>query len=172
MTKKRESLERCHSGTTLNMWNSLSRRLQKQMFLSRRVICCVGKARQQLLQCSQRIRPGNVGAPSFCWSCGEAVVFHLIRARSAKIGVFFEGLGLSAQAPMAVMILSDITHWILDKICSSDGHWADSYVDVFIELEATTDRQISLVFWHTNWSAIEPESPQLSNYWSKSQAEK
>jgi hypothetical protein len=38
------------------------------------------------------------------------------------------------MAPMAVMVFSDLTHWILHKICSSDGPWAGTYFYVLIEL--------------------------------------
>jgi hypothetical protein len=36
--------------------------------------------------------------------------------------------------PIPAMVLSDLTHWILQKICSSDGPWTDTYFYVLIEL--------------------------------------
>ena len=43
------------------------------------------------------------------------------------------------MALQAAMVLSDLTHWILHKISSSDGPWADTYLFyVLIELRATT----------------------------------
>jgi hypothetical protein len=48
------------------------------------------------------------------------------------------------MALQAVMVLSDLTHWILHEICSSDGPWADTYFYVLIELRATTNWLFSL----------------------------
>ena len=49
------------------------------------------------------------------------------------------------MALQAVMVLSDLTHWILHEICSSDGPWADTYFCVLIELRATTNWLFLLV---------------------------
>ena len=43
------------------------------------------------------------------------------------------------------MVLRDITHWILHKICSSVGPWADTYFDVFTEFEVIEKVQFLLV---------------------------
>ena len=46
---------------------------------------------------------------------------------------------------MAAMVLRDLTHWILHKICSSAGPWADTYFDVFIECAGFENGRFSLV---------------------------
>ena len=51
------------------------------------------------------------------------------------------------MAPMAAMVLSDLTHWILHEICSSDGPWAGTYFYVLIEPWATTHWLFSLVIF-------------------------
>jgi hypothetical protein len=44
------------------------------------------------------------------------------------------------MALQAVMVLSDLTHWILLEICSSDGPWADTYFYVLIELSMSHNK--------------------------------
>ena len=48
------------------------------------------------------------------------------------------------MALQAAMVLSDLTHWILHEISSSDGPWANTYFYVLIELRATTNWLFSL----------------------------
>ncbi len=42
------------------------------------------------------------------------------------------------------MVLSDLTHWILHEISSSDGPWANTYFYVLIELQAIFTRYFAL----------------------------
>jgi hypothetical protein len=49
------------------------------------------------------------------------------------------------MALQAVMVLSDLTHWIPHKCFSSDGPQANTWIHVLTELTATTKGLFSLV---------------------------